>query len=84
MLVRLEVDSLLILNPKQYSHGVLVLHETYARLAYGVTQKPLGLRLHLPDLLQGDHEELVLRWPQGWLAEKYSHRLTILVPVSFD
>lgn len=84
MMARSEIDSLLILNPKQNSHGVLVLHKAHTRLAYGITQKSLGLRLHLSDLFQGDHEELVLRRPQGWLTEKYSNRLTILVPMSPD
>lgn len=84
MLARSEIDSLLIFNRKQHSHGVLVLHETYARLTYAITQKSLGLWRHLSDLLQGNHEELVFRWTQSWLAEKYSNRLPILVPMSRD
>lgn len=84
MLSRSEIDSLLIFNPKQHSHGVLVLHETDARLTYAIAQKSLGLWRHLSDLLQGNHEELVFRWTQSWLTEKYPNRLTILVPMSPD
>lgn len=83
-LARSKIDSLLIFNRKQHSHGVLVLHETYARLTYPVTQESLGLWRHLSDLLEGDHEELVLRWTQSWLAEEYPNRLPILVPMNAD
>lgn len=83
-LIRSKIDSLLIFNRKQHSHGVLVLHKTYSRLTYPITQEPLGLWRHLSDLLQGNHEELVFRWTQSRLAEKYSNRLPILVPMNAD